>query len=158
MNIPNNVKPIPTTWVHTHKINDLKEVQYKSRCVVEGFRQIANEHYDTSKVSSPVIELSIIRLLTAIAVEYEWPIHHLDMSSAYLHADIDYEKSIYFKPPLGFNIDSGKCWKLNKSVYGMKQAGNMWYQCITNVLIDLHFEPDTAISGMFCKYFVKIRS
>lgn len=151
--IPKNVKPIPTTWVHTHKINDLKEVQYKSRCVVQGFRQIANEHYDTSKVSSPVIELSIIRLLTAIAVEYEWPIHHLDISSAYLHADIDYEKSIFVKPPPGSNIDSGKCWQLNKSVYGMKQAGYMWYQCITKVLMDLNFEPDTAISGMFCKYF-----
>lgn len=65
VNIPKNVKPIPTTLVHTHKFNDLREVQYKSRWVIH------------------------MRLLAAIAIEYDWPIHHLDISSAYLHGNID---------------------------------------------------------------------
>lgn len=98
---PEGVKPITSRWVHTYKKDDQKGDVYKSRCVIHGFKQISHEHYDPYNVSSPVTDLVTIRIITTIANEMNWEIHHFDISSAYLNAPIDLP-NIYVKPPRGY--------------------------------------------------------
>ncbi|KAG7666113.1 uncharacterized protein J8A68_000369 [[Candida] subhashii] len=145
--IPNGKKPIPTRWVFTKKEDDLKKEVFKARCVVQGFRQHEGIDFDITKISSPVTDLTTIRLLTAIATEFSFTIHHLDVKSAYLNADLSDE--IYVKPPPGYEIESGKCWRLNKSVYGLKQAGYEWFITFRKIFLKLGFE--SIVETLFLK-------
>ena len=69
--------------------------------------------------------MTTIRMLIQIAAKSNFYIHQLDVKSAYLHADMDYE--LYVKQPQGFVERDGAgnelVWLLNKSLYGLKQAG-----------------------------------
>lgn len=150
--IPSNKKDfklIPMKWVCSLKINDQKENLYKTRCVVQGFRQREDIDYDSNLISSPVVRYKSVRYLMAVAVEMKWTIHHLDICTAYLNANLSELTPTYVKPPPGIKIDKGKCWKLKKAVYGMKQAGYEWYQCLTNVLTKMGFVPNPFAAGIF---------
>ena len=62
-------------------------------------------------------------------------IHQMDVKTAYLHAPIDYD--IYINPPEGYEeTDDGLVYKLEKSLYGLKQSGRNWnrilHDCLTN--------------------------
>ncbi|KAJ8140640.1 hypothetical protein OY671_006178 [Metschnikowia pulcherrima] len=149
--IPNNVLVIPTRWVYTHKEDDLKGAVYKARCVVQGFRQKEGIHLNKYRVSSPVVELSSIRVLTSIATEYGYPIHHLDIKSAYLNAPLPKGEEIYVAPPPGHDNQPGFCWLLKKSVYGMKQSGFEWYTCLATQLKKLGLIQNDLEETIFSK-------
>ncbi|KAG2734596.1 hypothetical protein G9P44_002602 [Scheffersomyces stipitis] len=145
--IPKGRKPIPTRWVHTFKQNDLKNAQYKSRCVAQGYRQKDSIDFDCTKVSSPVVDLTTIRLLAAIATELSMEMHHLDIEAAYLNATL--AENIYVKPPPGYEAKDGHCWKLNKALYGLKQSGFHWHETIKRTLESLSFAESTTESVFY---------
>lgn len=137
--IPDSTTVIPTVWVYTYKEDDLKGAIFKARCVVQGFRQIANIHYNKWKILAPVVELTAIRILTAIATQNDYIIHHLDIKLAYLNAPLEEHEQIWVKPPPGHEVREGYCWKLKKAVYGMKQSGYEWFQHLSMKLKNLGF-------------------
>ncbi|KAJ8139395.1 hypothetical protein OY671_007393 [Metschnikowia pulcherrima] len=149
--IPEGVQVIPTRWVYTHKEDDLKGAVYKARCVVQGFRQKEGIHFNKYRVSSPVVDLSSIRTLTAIATELDYPIHHLDIKSAYLNAPLPKGEEIYVTPPPGYDTKEGHCWLLKKSVYGMKQSGFEWYTCLASQLKKLGLKQNDLEETIFTK-------
>ena len=63
-----------------------------------------------------------------LAVNHDYKIRQLDVKSAYLNADLDYD--IYIYQPKGFeeldNNGNPLVMKLKKSLYGLKQSGRMW--------------------------------
>lgn len=61
--------------------------------------KVANQDYEINKTSSPVTDLRTINILTALAVEKGWAIHHLDTSTAYLNAKILNSIPTYCQPP-----------------------------------------------------------
>lgn len=144
-------KLLPTRWVHSFKFNDQKEATYKARCVVQGFHQRKDIDYDSNQISSPVVRYGSIRYMVAIAVEKEWIIHHLDICTAYLNAHLNKLIPVYAKPPPGYELPKGKCWKLKKAVYGMKQAGFEWFVCLTDVLLKIGFIPTPALGVYMLK-------
>lgn len=149
---PKGVRLIPAVWVHTYKEDDPKQEYHKSRCVVQGFRQVAGIEFDPERVLSPVTDLTSIRILTVIAVELQMEIHHIDVKSAYLNAVLPKNTPIFVRPPKGFRKDDrGRevCWKLNKAVYGLKQAGFEWYVHITKTFKDLGLEQCGEHEGLY---------
>jgi hypothetical protein len=62
----------------------------------------------------------------------------MDVVTAYLYGSLDSE--IYMKVPDGINIPNQKahcnmyCVKLQKSLYGLKQSGRMWYNRLSEFL------------------------
>ncbi|KAJ1268497.1 hypothetical protein BS78_07G140200 [Paspalum vaginatum] len=62
----------------------------------------------------------------------------MDVVTAYLYGSLDSE--IYMKVPDGINIPNHTanrnmyCVKLQKSLYGLKQSGRMWYNCLSEFL------------------------
>lgn len=147
--IPTGVKPISMGWVHTEKIDSLKGVVRKSRCVVHGNRQKEKLDYDPFSVSSPVIDLVTIRLLTIIGCELGMTIQHLDVESAYLNASITHSNPIYVFPPKSVPLKKNHCWLLKRSVYGLKQSGFEWYHTIKRVLEDIGFNQVLHNDGLF---------
>ena len=67
-------------------------------------------------------------MLIQFAAQYKMLIHQLDVKTAYLNAPLDCE--VYLQSPDGFKeTDKGDMflvWKLNKSLYGLKQSGRNW--------------------------------
>lgn len=60
----------------------------------------------------------------AIAAQNRMKIHQMDVVTAFLQGDI--EEDIFMEQPPGYNDNSGRVCKLNKSIYGLKQAGRNW--------------------------------
>ena len=94
--------------------------KYKARLVAKGYKQKKGlGYFDTY---SPVMRITSIRMLIAIAALHNLEIHQMDVKTAFLNGDLNEE--IYMDQPEGF-ISLGqekKVCRLVKSLYGLKQA------------------------------------
>ena len=71
--------------------------------------------------------------MAAVAVENDWELRQLDVKQAFIQADSDF--NVFMKLPDGCGDNSGRVVKLNKSVYGLKQAGRRWAMRLGDVLV-----------------------
>jgi hypothetical protein len=70
----------------------------------------------------PVARLESVRMMVALAVHHWWPVHHMDMKSAFLNGTL--AEVVYVKQPLGFVAtgNEDKVYCLRKAFYGLRQA------------------------------------
>lgn len=66
----------------------------------------------------------------------------MDVKTAFLHAPIDYE--IYINPPEDYQEEEGVVYKLEKSLYGLKQSGRNWNRVLHDCLTDNGFTQNQA--------------
>ena len=95
-----------------------------------------------------------IKAFLACSVEEEMHVHQIDVETAYLQGTLDDE--IYMTQSEMF-IDTGKnqpgkVYKLNRPLYGLKQAGSQWYKEIDRYLTTMNFEKS---AGSPCVYTSK---
>ena len=66
--------------------------------------------------------LKSVRILLAIAAFFDYEIWQMDVKTAFLNGNI--EEELYMVQPEGFESpkDAGKVCKLQRSIYGLKQA------------------------------------
>ncbi|KAI0983642.1 hypothetical protein GJ496_004659 [Pomphorhynchus laevis] len=107
---------------------DIRKV--KGRLVAKGCAQIYGvEYFDTY---SPVIKLTTIRILIAVAVEGNMLLHQIDISNAFLNGKL--KEDIFMEHPEGFIINPNNVCKLNRSIYGLKQSPRCWNNMLTEYL------------------------
>ena len=137
---PPGAQIIRTRFVCTHK--DILDDngghvvrKAKARLVALGYQQdVTDEATD-----APTATREGLRLLAAIAAEHGWDICSLDVESAFLQADPrDNTKHdiIALVPPPEANEPPDVCWILNKSLYGLRDAGAHWHTTFVNALVD----------------------
>ncbi|KAK8600391.1 hypothetical protein V6N12_050245 [Hibiscus sabdariffa] len=122
---PEGIKPIGCKWVFKKKTDMDGNVQtYKGRLVAKGFRQIHGIDYD--ETFSPVAMFKSIRILLAIAAFHDYEIWQMDVKTAFLNGKL--EEDVYMTQPEGFVApeNAGKVFKLQRSIYGLKQASRSW--------------------------------
>jgi hypothetical protein len=61
----------------------------------------------------------------------------MDVKNAFLHGDLSEE--IYMEQPQGFMQDSSLVYRLEKSLYGLKQALRAWYAKMDSYLLSHNF-------------------
>ncbi|KAH9521372.1 hypothetical protein DERF_005036 [Dermatophagoides farinae] len=123
-------KPLSSRWVFTIKKDQFNRIEkFKARFVMRGDGQ--QEGIDFHEIFSPVVNMTTLRIALTLAAAKNFSLSHIDVKTAYLHADLD--ELIYVKPPPGFAKD-GKLWKLRKSVYGLKQSARNWFNHLNNLL------------------------
>ncbi|KAK8606395.1 hypothetical protein V6N13_030678 [Hibiscus sabdariffa] len=118
---PEGIKPIGCKWVFKKKTDMDGNVQtYKGRLVAKGFRQIHGVDYD--ETFSPVAMIKSIRILLAVAAFHDYEIWQMDVKTAFLNGKL--EEDVYMTQPEGFVApeDARKVCKLQRSIYGLKQA------------------------------------
>lgn len=147
--LPLGFKAIGGKWVLKIKRGAKGEViKYKGRFVAQGFLQRYGVDYvDTY---APVARIPSIRIIIALAAHYDWDLHHMDVKSAYLNGDL--EEEIYMYPPDGYvtsDEDGPLVWRLNKSLYGLKQAGRTWN---TKIDVALKRRGFTTLAADHCIY------
>ncbi|KAK8632991.1 hypothetical protein V6N13_013846 [Hibiscus sabdariffa] len=122
---PEGIKPIWCKWVFKKKTDMDGNVQtYKGRLVAKGFRQIHGIDYD--ETFSPVAMFKSIRILLAIAAFHDYEIWKMDVKTTFLNGKL--EEDVYMTQPKGFVTpeNAGKVCKLQRSIYGLKQASQSW--------------------------------
>ena len=122
---PEGIVPIGCKWIYKRKIGiDGKVSTFKARLVAKGYSQ--RQGVDYEETFSPVAMLKSIRILLAIAAWYDYEIWQMDVKTAFLNGNV--EEEIYMTQPEGF-ISTGeeqKVCKLQRSIYGLKQASRSW--------------------------------
>ena len=104
-------------------------IKYKARLVAKGFTQ--RYGIDYLETYAPVVKLTSLRIILALAAARDYEVDQTDIKSAYLLAKLDEE--IYMDIPEGLDVEKniGTGWKvckLLKGLYGLKQSGRMWNQ------------------------------
>ena len=116
-------------------------VKAKSRLVARGSKQ--REGVDFSETFAPTVSSSCVRLMSAIACERDLDLCHFDVDQAFVQSDL--EEDVSLRLPKGCCGDlSGKVFRLNKSVYGLKQASRTCHAHLTTCLKRLGFEQCMA--------------
>jgi len=125
VDLPEGVKPIGCKWIYKRKRGaDGRVKTYKARLVAKGYTQ--KEGIDYEETFSPVAMLKSIRILLSIAAHLDYEIWQMDVKTAFLNGRL--EESIYMIQPEGF-IAKGqehRVCKLQRSIYGLKQASRSW--------------------------------
>jgi hypothetical protein len=88
--------------------------------VAKGYAQ--REGVDFDQVFAPMARIETVKLLIALATQQGWKVHHMDVKSAFLNGDL--REEVYVQLPPGFVVkgSSGKVLRLNKALYGLRQA------------------------------------
>ena len=97
---------------------------FKAWLVAKGYTQKEGSNYE--ETFSPVAMIKFIRILLVIANHMDYEIWQMDVKTAFLNGSLD--ETIYMVQPEGF-IEKGqekKVCKLQKSIYGLKQASRSW--------------------------------
>ena len=85
-----------------------------------------------------------------IATCLDWDIQQIDVKTAFLYGLLPEEKVQYMEQPRRFE-EIGKetwVWKLRRSLYGMKQSGQVWNQTLNKVMLSWGFKrliPDSCV-------------
>ncbi len=129
------VKRIPGMHVLPSKyVFRVKNGGPKARLVALGCRQLYGVDY--LETFAPVVKLTTIRVLLAIAAAHDLECEQMDVTTAFLNGDLD--EDIYMQIPEGLRTaqNDGMVCKLRKSLYGLKQAPRQWYAKIHAYLVD----------------------
>ena len=79
-------------------------------------------------------KLTTMKLLLALTTINKWYLKQLDVNNAFLHGDLNEE--VYMILPQGMQVaKSGQVSKLQRSLYGLKQANIQWYARLSSFLI-----------------------
>ena len=124
--LPESVKPIGCKWIFKTKRDSKGNVErYKARLVAKGFTQ--KEGIDYKETFSPISSKDSFRTIMTLVAHYDLELHQMDVKTTFLKGDI--EETIYMVQLENFvsgDLKSMVC-KLNKFIYGLKQASRQWY-------------------------------
>lgn len=140
-------KALPVKWVYKVKLNEIGEVnKFKARLVAKGFKQIYGIDY--KEVYAPVSKHSTLRYLLSVAVHRNLEIHQMDVSTAFLHGNL--EEQIFIQQPQGFHVGGPNVvCELHKALYGLKQAPRAWYNTFCDVVKSAGFVVSEADPSLF---------
>ena len=88
-----------------------------------------------------------------MVVQYDLIVHQMDVKTAYLRAPIDYE--IFVEQLEGFKTNKF-VYRLNKSLYGLKQSGRNWNKMLHECLIRNDFIQNSADHCVYMKQNEKL--
>ena len=136
--LPAGAKAIGLKWIFKVKRNSDGSInKYKARLVAKGY--IQRHGIDFDEVFAPVARIETVRFILSLAASRGWEVHHLDVKTAFLHGDL--KEEVYVSQPEGFVAkgEESKVYKLNKALYGLRQAPRAWNEKLNKVLGELKF-------------------
>jgi hypothetical protein len=104
-------------------------VRYKARLVAHEFTQ--RPDIDFNETYSSVMNGITFQYLISLATQKRLSLQLMDIVTAYLYGSLD--SYIYIKVLDGISVPNANvghniyCVTLNKSLYGLKQSGRIWY-------------------------------
>ncbi|GJY26149.1 retrotransposon protein, putative, ty1-copia subclass [Tanacetum coccineum] len=123
--LPPNGRTVRSKWLLKKKTDmDGNVHTFKARLVAKGYTQTYGVDY--GETFSPVADIRAIRILLAIVVFYDYEIWQIDVKTKFLNGHLS--EDVYMVQLEGF-VDPkhpNKVCKLQRSIYGLKQASRSW--------------------------------
>jgi hypothetical protein len=130
--VPTGHNIVGTRFVYKLKRNaDGSIDKYKARLVAQGYSQ--QHGVDYFSTHAPVTTIITTHLILILCVSWGLTPFHLDVTGAFLNAVLS--ETIYIRLPNGFSVNGRRFAKLNKSLYGLKQAARDWYMLSDTVIM-----------------------
>jgi len=130
---------LSSKWVYKLKKDEFGAfVKRKARMVVRGDMQ-DEDTYDST--FSPTSRAAAMRSLISFATQEDYELKHFDIQAAFVSADID-KDNVYLRCPPGYSglVERGQCLKLNRSLYGLKQASHLYWKRLQSWMLAHGFE------------------
>lgn len=145
---PPNVNVIRCMWIFCHKKKSNGSFEwYKARLVGDGRSQQVG--VDCDETFSPVVKPATIRTVLILALSKSWSIHQLDAKNAFLHGEL--RDTVYMHQPMGFRDTTHPDYVclLKKSLYGLKQASQVWYTRFADFVSTMDFSHSKSDHYLF---------
>jgi hypothetical protein len=140
---PPGAHVLPCKWVYKVKADRLK-----ARLVVKGYAQ--QEGQDFNEIFAPTSKLASFRTLVAKAAAKNLTIRHVDVRTAFLYGEL--EEKIFMSQPPGYDDGTTNVCKLNKSLYGLRQAPRAWHTKLKHELETMGFMASDADPALFYRF------
>jgi hypothetical protein len=136
--IPKGKFVVTSKWIYKIKHASYGSVEkYKAIFVARGFSQV--EGIDYEETFAHVARYTSIRTIISLVASMGWRLHQMYVKTSFINGEI--EEEVYIEQSYGFVIhekESHVC-RLNKSMYGLKQAPCAWYENIDGYLMSFLF-------------------
>jgi hypothetical protein len=116
--------------------------KYKARLVARGDQQ--EEELSFEEMFAPTAVSASFRTICTVAAKNALHIRQLDVSTAYLNADLLSDVNIRLPPEIG-----GEIWQLKKALYGLRQAAKQWNEKLSEVPLLLGYKQSQADPCLF---------
>ena len=110
--------------------------RHNERLIGKGFTQRVGIDY--METFSPISKKDSLCIIMALVTHCNFDLHKMDVKMTFFNGNL--EEEVYMKQPKRFSTSKGEhlVCKINKSIYGLKQASLQWY---------LKFHEDIASFG-----------
>jgi hypothetical protein len=124
--------------------------KYKARLMAKCYTQKEGEDFFDTYL--PVARLTTICVLLSLAASHNLLIHQMNVKKTFLNGEL--KEKIYMTQSDGFVVKGQKdkeC-KLQKSLYGMKQAPKQWHEKFDSTLISVGFSVNEVDRCMYYRH------
>ena len=87
-----------------------------------------------------------------MVVNFNWPLHQLDIKNAFLNGDLEDEVFMNLLPRFEEKLGSNKVCKLKNSLYGLKQSPRTWFERFGKAVRNCGYCQSQADHTMFYKH------
>jgi len=160
--LPLSKQAIGCKWIYRTKFKSDGSVdKRKARLVALGCRQkFGVDYWETF---APVAKMTTVRTLLVVASIQQWHLVQMDVSNAFLHGDLHEE--VYMTLPLGYagfgqlvqpghpvSAEPQMVCKLEKPLYGLKEAPRKWFEKLSEALLQFGFTQSRVDYTLFSNY------
>ena len=136
---------LESTWAYKVKrYPDGTIRKLKARFCVRGYLQI--EGVDFFDTYAPVVSWLTVRIVMIISLILRLESVQVDYTAAFIQAPIDDE--VYVEMPRGYR-EHGKVYKLNRGLYGLKQAARNFFLYLQDKLEEQGFKQSNLDACLF---------
>lgn len=152
--VPEGVRVYKSVWALRRK-RDLKTgkiKKYKARLNLDG--SVMEQGVDYEQSYAGVVKWGSVRLLLALVVSLGWHTTQIDYVLAYPQAPL--QRETYMEIPVGISMTREErrdhVLKVEKNIYGQKDAGRTWFKYLVNKLInEIGFKQSAIDECVFYK-------
>ena len=146
--IPAGKKPIASKiFLKIERDPTRKTTKHTARLVCPEFPRVTNDDYYHSYGPTP--NFDILRLLLTIGCHYNYEMHQMDFDASVLSSEIQEEDYIEPVPGLDPKIKANQVYKLNRTLYGLKQDASEWWSLLKISLYRYNWKPIPYDMGVY---------
>ena len=123
--------------------------RFKTRLVARGFSQKYDINY--KETFTPTIRSDSLRILLAVVAIENLEYYQIDVSNAFTETLLKHD--IFMQAPSGYDIPEKIVLKVDRNLYGLKQAAKDWHDmCLKTLINNLRFQRSPADLYVFIIY------
>ncbi|EMG45403.1 hypothetical protein G210_4412 [Candida maltosa Xu316] len=149
---PSNVQLHETNWRYFHTVKSAtREGTFTARIVTKGKRSVNGLACTPNEIQETAFCTATYRVLTAIAAEKNYKIHHIDILGTNV-SESSQNLTVgthYFQPPPGTYSDDSVCWKISGFLPDLCQHKFNWTNHIQEILLKMGLKRGILFEGLF---------